>query len=52
MATPQRVVNVIQGVLRTGTTPVVPEVVRLYGLRTVLAYPVTRLRISVLLYLE
>ena len=52
VATLQRVVNVIQGVLRTGVTPVVPKVVRLYGLRTVLAYPVTRLRISVLLYLE
>ena len=32
--------------------PVIPKGVRLYGPRTVLAYFVTRLRISMLLYLE
>ena len=32
--------------------PIIPKDVRLYGPRTVLAYFVTRLRISVLLYLE
>ena len=32
--------------------PVIPKGVRLYGPRTVLAYFVTYLRISVLLYLE
>ena len=48
----QKVVNVLQSVLRTGTTPVIPKGVGLYGPRTVLAHFVTRLRISVLLYLE
>ena len=48
----QKVVNVLQSVLYTGTTPVVPKGVRLHGPRTVLAHFVTRLRTSVLLYLE
>ena len=48
----QKVVNVLQSVLRTGTTPVIPKGVGLHGPRTVLTYFVTRLCISVLLCLE
>ena len=48
----QKVVNVLQSILRTGTTLVIPKGVRLYGPRTVLTHFVTRLRIFILLYLE
>ena len=52
MVLPQKVVDVLQSVLRTGAAPVVPEGVGLYGPRTVLTHFVTRLRTSVLLCLE
>ena len=49
---PQKVVDVLQSVLRTGATPVVPEGVGLHGPRTVLAHFVARLRTSVSSCLE